>query len=99
MNLTQLSNTIVDSNNKLIDLETIYGINTPFIFDNLLLLIILQNLIEEGEWYGKTLSDISYMYILVNNIIRDNNFIFKISLLDNYYNVNTPQTSYTFDKI
>jgi hypothetical protein len=99
MNLTQLSNTIVDSNNKLINLETIYGINNPFIFDNLLLLIILQNLIEEGEWYGKTLSDISYMYILVNNIIRDNNFIFKISLLDNYYNINTPQTSYTFDKI
>jgi len=99
MILSQLTNSLLDTNDILIDLNTIYGNNDFNKKEALFILTIIQNIIEESEWYDVSKSDINSIYDVASSIIRNNNFVFNLNIIKLYVNINNPQTSFTYDKL
>ena len=99
MILSQLTTSILDTDAILVDLGTIYGDNDLVKKEALFTLTIIQNIIEESEWYDVSKGDINSIYDLASSIIRNNNFVFTLNIVNLYYNINNPQTSFTYDEL
>jgi len=99
MILSQLTSSVLETDAKLISFNTIYGDNSLIKKESLFILTIIQNMLEESEWYDVSAVDISVLYDIASSIIRNNNFVFSLNITNLYMNINNPQTSFTYDEL
>lgn len=91
---------IIDSTQKVIDLESIYGLKNIKNKKELLLLCIIRKLLNDSSWYELPVTDIQYLKSAYAKLLRNNScFVFDFPENTIYSNINEPQTSYTFDQI
>lgn len=100
MNLIYISNAIVDSTKKIIELESLCGYKSLSTNKNLYLLCIIRELLNQADWYELSITQKQYLQDAYAKLLRDNKyFVFDFPTNTIYSNINNPQTSFTFDQI
>lgn len=98
MNTIYISNAIIDSSKNINNLECYYGLKNTNTKKKLLVLCIIRELLIYGDWYEFSDTNKQMLQESYSEILRDNKeFIFDFPTNTIYSNMNTPQTSFTFD--
>lgn len=100
MNTNQIGYIILESTDIITTLSETYGYSGDVEMEKILFMIALKEMIEEADWYNLSPVIVDLAKNAISSIIRSTpHFVFDIPTGGIYANINSPQTSYTYDFI